>query len=703
MALHNLLAILAVVSLIVLGPDTVCSASTPDDSLHVLQLLERARSPSSRFTFSYTHDSALSARALELAERIGWERGIAKAHLWLYLAWVERDFVGATGPEIVRHWSGITKGLPTADPEDIVIVNGVVAELYMSSPSLSNAGAHLRTAREAVRSCQNTSILAWMNYIEARFYRLQERWAEAFPLALAAVSGAQEAHDMGLVARSNRLLGMVRGRLGDLDAAEKNFQTSYRIADSLHLYSVQAGTQLNWAYCLQVKGRWAEALEHYRIVRRDAELDPIYTKAIPQIDMAIGHMLIRLDSVAAGNRILSELYRKKLMSKNPYEQEFNVAYALLMFKKKRYLDAVRFARTAFFTPQADENDVIKRDASSILLECYKALNRPAEALRWSELAHEWQDSVLYHEQSNIALRSEMERKQLERTLADSLAHAEDRHRIEMQGQEEVTRERDRRNILLFSVAAILVFCAALWQRLRHTARTKRIIEVEKRRSDQLLLNILPAEVAEELKENGSAQARDIDNVTILFTDFKGFTSLSEQMSAQELVEELNTCFKAFDTIVSSYGVEKIKTIGDAYMAAGGLPAPTSLSVLNTVKAALEMQRFMQTHMAQRAADGKHYFEMRVGIHTGPVVAGIVGVKKFQYDVWGDTVNTASRMESAGEVGRVNVSAVTYNILKGSPQLAFTSRGAISVKGKGELQMYFVDLVEPDTRSVTLPE
>jgi len=212
------------------------------------------------------------------------------------------------------------------------------------------------------------------------------------------------------------------------------------------------------------------------------------------------------------------------------------------------------------------------------------------------------------------------------------------------------------------------------------------IEKEKDRSDSLLLNILPAEIAEELKQKGRADARDFDMVSILFTDFKGFTEKSEKLSAAELVNEINVCFEAFDAIMEKYGIEKIKTIGDAYMAAGGLPVPAADSVKNTVLAALEMQKFI---LSRKATKGEQAFEMRVGIHTGPVVAGIVGVKKFQYDIWGDTVNTAARMEQNSEVGKVNISQATYELLKDDPQFTFENRGKIEAKGKGEVEMYFV--------------
>lgn len=203
---------------------------------------------------------------------------------------------------------------------------------------------------------------------------------------------------------------------------------------------------------------------------------------------------------------------------------------------------------------------------------------------------------------------------------------------------------------------------------------------EKQKSDDLLLNILPEEIATELKQNGEAIARQYNNVTVLFTDFVNFTGLSEQMSPTELVHEIHQNFTAFDAIIEKQGLEKIKTIGDAYLAVCGLPIETADHAQRIAKAALDIRDYMTQY------SGK--FKVRIGIHTGPVVAGIVGVKKYAYDIWGDTVNTASRMESTSEAGKINISSSTYELIK--REFVCTYRGKINAKHKGEVDMYFVE-------------
>lgn len=207
--------------------------------------------------------------------------------------------------------------------------------------------------------------------------------------------------------------------------------------------------------------------------------------------------------------------------------------------------------------------------------------------------------------------------------------------------------------------------------------------------EELILNILPKEIAKEIKENGSAKPQHYDLVTVFFADIKGFSQHAERLKPEELLEELNYYYSAFDLILEKYGVEKIKTIGDAYMAAAGVPVQNKTNPKDAVNAALAMLDFIEKTATLRIEQGKQPFEFRIGLHSGPVVAGIVGLKKFAYDIWGDTVNIAARMEENGTVGKVNVSQSTYDLLKGTSEFSFTSRGKIQAKGKGLLEMFYV--------------
>lgn len=208
------------------------------------------------------------------------------------------------------------------------------------------------------------------------------------------------------------------------------------------------------------------------------------------------------------------------------------------------------------------------------------------------------------------------------------------------------------------------------------------IEIEK-----LLLNILPAETARELNQKGFATPKYYENVSVLFTDFKDFTKIAEGLSPQELVAELNACFIAFDEIIEKNNLEKIKTIGDAFMCAGGIPVANQTHPIDAVKAGLEIQEYMNEANKKRREKGNMSWNLRIGIHTGPLVAGVVGKRKFAYDIWGDAVNIASRMETSGEIGKVNISDSTYMLVKDT--FLCQHRGKISAKNKGEVDMYFI--------------
>ncbi|MBC2840416.1 adenylate/guanylate cyclase domain-containing protein [Robiginitalea sp. SC105] len=264
------------------------------------------------------------------------------------------------------------------------------------------------------------------------------------------------------------------------------------------------------------------------------------------------------------------------------------------------------------------------------------------------------------------------------------------------------QKRERAALWAIGVTALLLFVLFFgsYRRYKYTKRTNQIISEERDRSESLLLNILPKQTAQELKKMGKVKAQRFESVTVLFTDFRNFTTYAEVMDPEHLVQSIDYYFSYFDSLMDKYGLEKIKTVGDAYMCAGGLPYPTEDHALRVVAAAREILEFVEANKG-REDQGQVRFDIRIGINSGPVVAGVVGTKKFAYDIWGDTVNIASRMESASEVGRINVAEGTYRLIKDTYECEY--RGSIAVKNRGELDMYYVNGVKPGRQPVMHPD
>jgi len=226
-------------------------------------------------------------------------------------------------------------------------------------------------------------------------------------------------------------------------------------------------------------------------------------------------------------------------------------------------------------------------------------------------------------------------------------------------------------------------------------RTEELM-IEKEKTENLLANLLPKDTADELMLKGKATKQKYNFVTVLFSDIEGFTRIAEEVNPEILIDELDNFFFHFDSVVEKYNIEKIKTIGDAYMCAGGIPHPNRTNPIEVVLAALEMQDYMEGLKEEQTARGISLWDIRIGIHTGTVIAGVVGQKKLSYDIWGDTVNTASRMESSGLPGRINISGVTYEYVKDFFICEY--RGKMPVKYKGDLDMYFVKGIRPELRA-----
>jgi class 3 adenylate cyclase/Tfp pilus assembly protein PilF len=568
------------------------------------------------------------------------------------------------------------------------------------------------------------AIASTLNMIGMAYYLNSENH-KAINNHLESLEIQKEIQNESGIANSYNNIGMVYKNESDFIKAIEYYEKSIKIYKSVNNKTGLGHTLNNIGSIYKNQNAYKKALDYYKKSLENYEAVD-YKLGIANVLNNIGNVHTEREEFIKA----FEFYGKSLAIRKEINDKFGVANSLsnisdIYYRQGDYLKTLEYQKESLgiseeisdkgsiafslrgigqiYAELGDYNEAIKYCNQSLKLsEEIKDISEQKMSCRCLYIIYKVQGNgskaLDYHEQMlvlNDSLKSEETAKKLQQmefakqVLADSLLQVEKGLQVEMVHQAEVRKKDKNRNLALGAGVFFLVLSGGFYSRWRYVKKSKTIIEKEKDRSENLLLNILPSEIAEELKEKGSADARDFDLVSILFTDFKGFTQASEKLTAKELIGEINHCFKAFDLICEKYGIEKIKTIGDAYMAAGGLPVPSDAAVKDTVLAALEMQAFITERIQTKEAKGEKPFKMRLGIHSGPVVAGIVGVKKFQYDIWGDTVNTASRMESSGEIGKVNISEDTYKLLKDDPEFKFNPRGKVQAKGKGEMKMFFV--------------
>jgi class 3 adenylate cyclase/tetratricopeptide (TPR) repeat protein len=516
-------------------------------------------------------------------------------------------------------------------------------------------------------------------------YQDQGNYSRALEYYQKSLAIKEEIADKNGIASSQNNIGIIYANQGNYASALEYFQRSLAIHKEIRDKREIAGSLNNIGNIYEEQGDYPCALEYNQkslaIKEEIADKNGI---ASSLINIGLLYKVQNKNSLALDYCQRGLAIYEEIGAKEGIATSLNNIGSLYQKQGKNSL-ALSYCRRGL--ELADEIGALERQktACQCLYNTYKALRKGNEALVYLEKMNMISDS-LEAEEINKKLQQMEFAKQV---YQDSVETAERERQVQEAHMEEMRKRAQSRNMAFISGFVALLLAGGFFSGWRYVRKSKANLQTEKDRSDSLLLNILPEDIARELKEKGKADAREFEMVSILFTDFKSFTEQSEKLSATELVNEINHCFEAFDGVIEKYGIEKIKTIGDAYMAAGGLPVPTDDAVKNTVLAALEMQGFIVQRHQTKVVRGEAAFEMRVGIHTGPVVAGIVGVKKFQYDIWGDTVNTASRMESASEVGKVNISQATYELLKDDPAFSFESRGKIEAKGKGEMEMLFV--------------
>lgn len=577
-------------------------------------------------------------KAKELAEQIGYTKGLAYANKNIGLSYyMQSNFV-----EVLTYWEASLKALQEINDQSGVanLLSNIGVVYYAFGDEATALDYHYRSLRIAEEIKDNYRIFSSLVNLGSIYDTKKETYAEAlinYEKALLFLEYANSKNDRGTLLSN----------LGELFI-------NMEIYDSAHLYLDKALIEFkgsaNYPIALNLKGK---------LFMKQSEIE----KAIQFQKQAI--------DISTETENKSALTESFIGLGNTYLKINDYPSALEVFMKAENL------ANEVGTPEYIQN------VHGGLATAYMGLKDYRKAFLHKELYSHWKDTI-YNAEVNDKIKGlqfnyQMEKKQDEINL---LAAANEIEQLKTKRQTAISWGAGIVGVLL------LILAVGIFRRYKFVRKIKGILEKEKDRSDNLLLNILPAETAEELKEKGEAEAKYYESATILFTDFIGFTTISATMTPGELVKNLHECFKMFDIIITRHGLEKIKTIGDAYMAAGGLPKMNNTHPYDVANAALEIRAYMEKFKATRIEQGRPYFEIRIGIHTGPVVSGIVGIKKFAYDIWGDTVNVAARMESNSEAGKINISEHTYELLKEKFNCSY--RGEIEAKNRGKLKMYFLE-------------
>jgi adenylate cyclase len=595
--------------------------------------------------------------------------------------------------------NALTKALFNSNP-DTAIVIGISAKLlaenihYKKGEALAckNVGIGnymLGKYKEAILSWQqaievykiledNKGIANMLNNQGAVYYN-QGDDAKALELYLKSLKMSEELNDtLRILTSLTNIGGVYANKAATRSKALEYFLRSYKLSLVINdNYSI--GTcSVNLGELYYNLGNDNKALEYLY----ESEKACKGTEFLPYTLNYIGRVFIRQKNFEKAIQIHSEAYliAKKLDTKLDQTQSL-VALAQAYKASGNITSAIKTFQQSVEVAIPLNAVVEMKDAYQGLSESYAQQKDYSNAFKYQNLLLAVKDTI-YNINTDKKLGTlqfgfDLEKKEGEISILNKNKEIQRR---------EIQRQKIVKYGFIGGFLTVLLFASVFFKQ-----RNK--ISQEKKRSEKLLLNILPAETAEELKATGTAKTKRLDLVSVLFTDFKNFTQASEILSPEDLVAEINYCYSEFDRIVERFGIEKIKTIGDSYMCAGGLPVSNNTHPFDVVSAGIEMVKFIERNKQERIQSGLPYFELRLGIHSGSVVAGIVGIKKFAYDIWGDTVNTASRMESSGEIGRVNISGTTYELVKDKFNCMY--RGKIEAKNKGVIDMYFAEDMKED--------
>ena len=584
----------------------------------------------------------LALQAKELAEKIDFQKGAAYAYKNIGLAYL----IQAKYIEALQNYEQSLKIFEEIKfDEGIANLLGNIGVIYYYQSDMVKAlDYYLRSLKIAEKTGNKLRIMTMLNNVGAIYGLKPDTYDKALHYYLQALPLCEELGDKDA-------LGGISVNVGDIYADSTFKQSS---DDKALLY-------------------FNNALKAYST----------NSEGISNAYNAIGKLYLKQGKheLALKNHFQALAISEKLNDKLKMVQSL-IGIAKVNVQQQDYKSAINYFKKA-------EQPAVEIHSNDILVELYK--NMSEAYARAKDFGNAFKYQSLYSEVKDIVYNNETDKKlatiqfdfDLEKKQGQINLLTKDYALNELQ----LKRQKFAKTALAVGLGLVFLITLLIFRSYRIKAKTNRILDHQKDEIENLLLNILPSEVAKELQVNGHATPRNYESVSVMFTDFKGFTTIADKLSPQVLVEELNACFIAFDNIIGKYNLEKIKTIGDSYMCAGGIPTPDNQHVYKIVKASLDIQEYIVQNNLRRVESGLVPWELRIGVHVGPVVAGVVGKKKYAYDIWGSTVNIASRMESNGEPGQVNISSDVYDIIK--EEYACTYRGKIYAKNVGEIDMYFV--------------
>ncbi|MDM8547659.1 adenylate/guanylate cyclase domain-containing protein [Candidatus Venteria ishoeyi] len=580
------------------------------------------------------------------------------------------------------------------------------------------------------RSLKNNQVQARLGDIMGAIYMRKGDYQTAFPHYQQAVQAWKNENTPASLANSELNLGIIYWRLGDYDQAIKFCLNALRTYEQLKDQRGIANSLHNIGIINDLLKRYDTALEyHHRALKIRTTIQDQKGEAESYSNIGIIHYF------SAQYEQALEYYQRSLKLRESIGDQAGVAKSLnnigfIYIDLKNYQDALDYLKRALKIRKSQDkqqgNNYEIANISNNIGKLYLHLKDYPEAIKtltyalkfaregdYKDLIRENYElfSDVYIAQGNYLvgldyykLAAQVKDEIFNNESQEEISKLQTKYRVEKQQQEIEILKKDnqiqslaldrqalQRNSLLGGLALIFILAFVLYNRYRFEKKSKLklksandVIQLEKEKSDKLLLNILPKRVADDLKETGKTEPESFDNVTVYFSDIVGFTTQSAKLEPKYLIAELSDIFTNFDTIIEKNNGERVKTIGDAYLCVSGMPTANPDHAKNIVNSALEIMQYMH----ERNKTAKVHWEIRIGIHSGKVVGGVVGVKKYIYDVFGDSINTASRMESNSEPMHINISESTYHLVK--DEFKIKPRGLVGVKGKGEMNMYFVE-------------